>query len=144
MLRIILVLLHLPSISFVHPAVLAQAFELRVGHAASRLVLQSSAEAEHPPALQQRGELGSPSPFLLVIDVTAGTSSQDGKLRDNNERDTRHEERYVQGGRHSVFCLWRELVRREVWLARRSQQSIQVRGVLVMSIVIRQRLRWWR
>lgn len=78
---------YLSSVSLIHPAILAQTLKLRVGHAASRLVVQSSAEAEHSPALEQRGELGPTAPFLLVVDVTPGPSSQDGKLRET--RDTR-------------------------------------------------------
>ena len=80
--------LHFSSVRLVHAAVLAQAFELRICHAASRLSVESGAEAEHSTALQQRGELSSAAAFLLVVDVTAGTSSQDGKLRDTNERHT--------------------------------------------------------
>lgn len=46
---------HLPSVCRVHPTVLAEALKFRVRHAAPRLVLQGSAEAEYPPPLQQGG-----------------------------------------------------------------------------------------
>lgn len=69
-----LVLPYLPSVRFVHPAIFAKALKLGVRHASPGLIIQSSAETEHPPALKQGSEFRPTAAFLVVLDVTARSS----------------------------------------------------------------------